>query len=153
MQTRPRGRVYLLKHYIAWFTLATLIYGCGLGSKQMHQNLPQVQTLAELESAFGELNKRDENNPPPHRKNTARLQEELQTLRQKVNQLRVSGHTLKHGKRLHALLDRIAIEYLRIACKPNHWLVDLSQIQLHSVCIGQSLKVAAHRLHDHPSTT
>ena len=60
MQTRPRGRVYLLKHYIAWFTLATLIYGCGLGSKQMHQNLPQVQTLAELESAFGELNKRDE---------------------------------------------------------------------------------------------
>ena len=131
MRNIPYGSLIIVRNHLRWSILVAVLGGCGGGLEQTRASLSDDQNLRRLENTFDELvtlrrlrheNRKDDANE---------LQLKLQMLRREAEQLRRAGYALRQGKRLRTLIDKVAVERLRAACKPNQWLVDLEQIQPH----------------------
>ena len=131
MRNTPYVSVILVRNHLQWIIIVVVIAGCGGGSEQTRESISEAQTLTRLESTFdGLMTLRRQR--PENRKNVANeLQLKFKMLRREGEQLRRAGYALREGKRLRTLIDKVAVERVRAACKPNQWLVDLDQIQPH----------------------
>ena len=129
MRNIPYGSLIIVRKHLRWSILFAVLGGCGSGLEETRASLSDDQNLRRLESTFDELVTLRKLRHESRQDDANELQLRFQMLKREAEQLRRAGYGLRQGKRLRTLIDKVAVEHLRAACKPNQWLVDLEQIQ------------------------